>query len=100
MYRTKISGVGHYVPENIVKNEDLEKLMNTSDDWIRERTGIQERRFFNPDKDTVANMSARAANMAINRAGGIDVKDIDFIVLATITPDYFFPGSGALQKKA
>ncbi|MDQ3394897.1 MAG: ketoacyl-ACP synthase III, partial [Bacteroidota bacterium] len=71
---------------------------NTSDDWIRERTGIQERRFFNPDKDTVANMSARAANMAINRAG-IDVKDIDFIVLATITPDYFFPGSGVLLQR-
>ncbi|MDQ3535893.1 MAG: ketoacyl-ACP synthase III [Bacteroidota bacterium] len=98
MFRAKISGVGHYVPENIIKNHDLEKVMNTSDAWIRERTGIEERRFFNPDKDTVANMSARASRMAITRAG-IDSKEIDFIILATITPDYFFPGSGVLLQR-
>ncbi|WP_017731466.1 beta-ketoacyl-ACP synthase III [Nafulsella turpanensis] len=98
MYHSKITGIGHYVPENVITNADLEKLMDTSDAWITERTGIKERRFFNPDKDTVASMSAHASRMAIERAG-LEVKDIEFIVLATITPDYFFPGSGVLLQR-
>ncbi|CAN5629742.1 ketoacyl-ACP synthase III [soil metagenome] len=98
MRRTRVSGVGHYVPEKVVTNFDLEKIMNTSDAWIRERTGIEQRRFFNPETDTVANMSAKASKMAMETAG-IDVKDIDFIILATITPDYFFPGSGVLLQR-
>lgn len=98
MYHAQITGIGHFVPERVVSNADLEKLMDTSDAWITERTGIKERRFFDPSKDTVANMSARASRMAIERAG-IEVKDIDFIVLATITPDYFFPGSGVLLQR-
>ncbi len=86
-----IKGVGHYVPERVVTNHDLEKMMDTSDEWIVERTGIHERRFFDPETDTVANMSAKACKMAAERAG-IAISDVDFIVLATITPDYFFPG--------
>jgi len=98
MFHSTITGVGHFVPERVVTNFDLEKVMDTSDAWIRERTGINERRFFDPEKDTNANMSARAAQMAIERAG-IEAKDIDCIILATITPDYFFPGSGVLLQR-
>jgi 3-oxoacyl-[acyl-carrier-protein] synthase-3 len=98
MYQTRITGIGHYVPEQVVTNADLEKLMSTSDEWIQERTGIKERRFFNPETDTVANMSAKASRMALEQAG-LEAKDVDFIVLATITPDYFFPGSGVLLQR-
>ena len=98
MYTSRIEGVGHFVPENIVKNGDLEKIMDTSDDWIVERTGIEERRWFDPEKDTVSNMATRAAKKALERAN-TDVKEVDFIVFATITPDYFFPGSGVLMQR-
>ncbi len=98
MIRSKVAGVGHYVPEKVVTNSDLEKVMDTSDEWIRERTGIIERRYFNPEQDTVANMAARAAAQAADRAG-ITISEIDFIVFATITPDYFFPGSGVLLQR-
>ncbi len=98
MRKAKVAGVGHYVPENVVTNDDLAKTIDTSDEWITERTGIKERRYFNPDKDTVANMSARASEMALDRAG-LSAQDIDFIVFATITPDYFFPGSGVLLQR-
>ncbi|GJM29116.1 MAG: 3-oxoacyl-[acyl-carrier-protein] synthase 3 [Cyclobacteriaceae bacterium] len=98
MSKARITGIGHYVPERIVTNFDLEKVMDTSDAWIKERTGISERRYFDPDKDTVANMAARAANAAIAQAE-IETRQIDFIVFATITPDYFFPGSGVLLQR-
>ncbi len=98
MKRSIIAGIGHHVPERIVSNKDLEKIMDTTDEWITERTGIKERRWFDPDKDTVANMSTRASRMALERAG-MDVKEVDFIVFATITPDYFFPGSGVLMQR-
>ncbi len=98
MKYAKILSVGHYVPENVVTNDDLTKFIDTSDEWIRERTGIRERRWFDPDKDTVANMATRATRMALERAG-MEAKEIDFIVFATITPDYFFPGSGVLLQR-
>jgi 3-oxoacyl-[acyl-carrier-protein] synthase-3 len=98
MKSSKIIGVGHYVPEQVVTNKDLEKLMDTTDEWIIERTGINERRYFDYTKDTCANMAARATRMACERAN-IDVKDIDLIVFATITPDYMFPGSGVLMQR-
>ena len=98
MHQAELIGVGHYVPERVVTNADLEKLMNTTNEWIVERTGIHERRFFDPDKDTVANMAARASKMAFERAG-ITAQDIDLIVFATITPDYYFPGSGVLLQR-
>ncbi len=98
MKYAKILSVGHYVPENVVTNDDLAKFIDTSDEWIRERTGIRERRWFDPEKDTVANMATRATRIALERAG-MEAKEIDFIVFATITPDYFFPGSGVLLQR-
>ncbi len=90
--------MGHYVPENIVTNADLEKVMNTTNEWIVERTGIEQRRWFEPGKDTVSNMATRASKLALERAK-VETKDIEFIVFATITPDYFFPGSGVLLQR-
>jgi 3-oxoacyl-[acyl-carrier-protein] synthase-3 len=95
MRHSKIVGLGHHVPEKIVTNEYLSTLMDTNNEWIIERTGIEQRRWIDPDSDTVANMSAKATRMALDRAK-LSEKDIDFIVVATITPDYFFPGSGVL----
>ncbi|MCU0352917.1 MAG: ketoacyl-ACP synthase III [Cytophagales bacterium] len=95
---SQIVGAGHYVPENVVTNYDLEKLMDTSDAWIRERTGIHERRFFTPGKDTVTSMAREASLKAIERAG-LQPTDIEFIVFATITSDYYFPGCGVLLQR-
>ena len=95
---TKIAALGYYVPENIITNHDLAQRMDTSDEWIRERSGIIERRYFTPGKDTVSNMGANAARMAAERAG-ISVEDIDFIIFATLNPDYMFPGSGVLLQR-
>ena len=98
MVNSKISGVGIYVPENIVKNKDLESKMNTSDEWIQERTGIQERRWVD-DKDlTTSYMGTIASERAIDNAG-ISKDEIDFIIFATLSPDYFFPGSGVLLQR-
>ncbi|MFM8348304.1 MAG: beta-ketoacyl-ACP synthase III [Bacteroidota bacterium] len=93
-----IAGVGHHVPETVITNEHLSTLMETSDAWITERTGIRERRWIDPAKDTVANMAAKASRIALERAG-LSEKDVEFIVFATITPDYFFPGSGVLLQR-
>ena len=98
MKNSRIVGVGHYVPEGVVTNQDLEKLMNTSDEWIVERTGIKERRYFDYTKDTCSNMATKATKMALERAK-IDVDEIELIVFATITPDYMFPGSGVLMQR-
>ena len=98
MKNSRIVGVGHYVPEGVVTNQDLEELMDTSDEWIVERTGIKERRYFDYTKDTCSNMATKATKMALERAK-IDVDEIDLIVFATITPDYLFPGSGVLMQR-
>ena len=98
MKNSRIVGVGHYVPERVVTNQDLEKLMDTSDEWIIERTGISERRYFDYTKDTCANMAAKATKMAMDRAN-LAIDEIDLIVFATITPDYMFPGSGVLMQR-
>lgn len=95
---SKISGTGHYVPEQVVTNAQLAEIMPTSDEWIVERTGIRERRYFEEGKDTVANMGARAARMAMEHAG-IQAKEVDLIVFATITSEYYFPGSGVLLQR-
>ncbi|MBW7935954.1 MAG: ketoacyl-ACP synthase III [Flavobacteriales bacterium] len=97
MYQTRIAGVGHYVPENIVTNHDLEQYMDTSDAWITERTGIKERRFFTENKDTTARMGIKAAEQAIERSG-LHKNEIDFIIFATLSPDYYFPGSGVIVQ--
>jgi 3-oxoacyl-[acyl-carrier-protein] synthase-3 len=98
MHSSKIVGVGHHVPEAVITNQYLTTIMDTTDEWIIERTGIKERRWIDPAKDTVANMAAKASRIALQRAS-LTEKDIDFIVFATITPDYFFPGSGVLLQR-
>ncbi len=98
MRYSKIVGIGHHVPETIITNQYLTTVMDTTDEWIQERTGIKERRYMDPAKDTVANMAAKATRLALQRAN-LTEKDIDFIVFATITPDYFFPGSGVLLQR-
>ncbi|MFC6876511.1 3-oxoacyl-ACP synthase III family protein [Flavobacterium myungsuense] len=100
MYHSKISGLGYFVPENIVTNDDLSKIMDTNDEWIQERTGIKERRHvLKGSGETTTTMGVKAAQIAIERSG-VAKEDIDFIVFATISPDYYFPGPGvALQKE-
>lgn len=98
MRYSKIVGLGHHVPETVITNDYLSSIMDTNNEWIVERTGIKERRYIDPSKDTVANMAAKATRIALQRAK-LTEKDIDFIVFATITPDYFFPGSGVLLQR-
>ncbi len=98
MRSSRIVGLGHYVPEQVVTNEYLSTLMETNNEWIVERTGIHERRWIDPTKDTVGNMAAKAARMALERAK-VDVKEVEFIVFATITSDYYFPGSGVIMQR-
>ena len=99
MYNSKITGMGMYVPENIVTNKDLTSLMDTSHEWIIERTGIEERRHIKKgDGNTTATMGVKAAKIAIERAD-IDKNDIDFILFATLSPDYYFPGSGGIVQQ-
>ena len=94
MYNSKITGLGFYVPDNIVTNDELSKIMDTNDEWIQERTGIKQRRWIKEGSDeTSATMGAKAAEIAIERAG-LTKDDIDFIVFATLSPDFYFPGCG------
>lgn len=88
-----IRGMGYYVPDNIVTNADLSKVMDTNDEWITERTGIKERRWINKKDESTSSMGIAAAKSAIADAG-IDKNDIDFIIFATLSPDYYFPGPG------
>lgn len=98
MFHTKIAGIGHYVPQRIIKNQDLEKIMDTSDEWIQERTGIKERRYALRHQETSTTMGVKAAEIAIQQAG-IQKEDIDFIIFATLSPDYYFPGCGVLLQR-
>lgn len=100
MYNSKIVGLGKYVPDNVVTNDDLSKMMDTNDEWITERTGIKERRWVEKGSgDTTATMGVKAAKIAIERAG-IDKDDIDFIIFATLSPDMYFPGPGVQVQHA
>ena len=100
MYNSKITGLGKYLPDNVVTNHDLSKLMDTNDEWITERTGIKERRWVKPNSgETTATMGVKAAKVAIERAG-IDKDEIDFIIFATLSPDYYFPGPGVQVQQA
>jgi len=98
MKKSRILGVGHYVPERIVTNNDLSKMMDTNDAWIVNRTGIKQRHWFTPGVDTVTSMSKNASEMALKRAG-VTTSEIDFIIFATVTPDYFIPGNGVLLQR-
>ncbi|HQV61235.1 MAG TPA: beta-ketoacyl-ACP synthase III [Chitinophagaceae bacterium] len=99
MHKSKIAGIGMYVPTNVVTNNDLLKYMDTSDEWIQERTGIKERHYAHRTEETTTTMGVEAAKIAIERAG-ITPQDIDFIVFATLSPDYYFPGCGVLLQRA
>jgi 3-oxoacyl-[acyl-carrier-protein] synthase-3 len=98
MYHSKISGLGYYAPDNVVTNADLTKIIDTTDEWIRERTGIKERRYIVKGEDTTTSMGVKAAKIAIERSG-ISKDDIDFIIFATLSPDYYFPGPGVLVQR-
>ena len=94
MYNSKITGLGYYLPENVVTNHDLSRFMDTTDEWIQERTGIKERRWIDPKTgDTTSTMGVKASKIAIERAG-LKKDDIDFIIFATLSPDMYFPGGG------
>jgi 3-oxoacyl-[acyl-carrier-protein] synthase III len=99
MYQSKIAGIGKYVPAHVVTNNDLLQYMETSDEWIQERTGIKERRYAHRTQETTTTMAVEAAKIAIERAG-TTAQDIDFIVFATLSPDYYFPGCGVLVQRA
>lgn len=100
MYNSKIIGLGHYVPDNIVTNDDLSKVMDTNDQWIQERTGIKERRWVQEgDGQSTFTMGLEAAKKAISNSG-IKKEDLDLIVFATLSPDYYFPGPGVQVQEA
>lgn len=97
MRGARIVGTGRELPPRVVKNEELTKLMDTTDEWIVQRTGIRERRYADPGTGT-SHLGAAAARKAIGKAG-IDVGDIGLIVFATLSPDYYFPGCAVLVQE-
>jgi len=97
MIRSRILGTGRYLPERVVTNEELTKYMDTSDEWIQQRTGIKERRFAREDENT-SDLGVKAARIAIERAG-LKPEDIDFVIFATLSPDHYFPGCGVLVQE-
>lgn len=96
MNYSRIAGTGSYLPEKVLTNLDLEKMMDTSDQWIRERTGI-ERRHIAAAGETTVDLAERAARAALD-AAGVRPTDVDFIAFGTTTPDMFFPNCGALLQ--
>lgn len=96
MVFAKITGLGHFLPEHRLTNHQLESLVETNDEWIRTRTGIEERRIMR-DKPT-SFMCAKAANEALAHAN-VNPEEIEAIVVATITPDYFFPSTACIVQK-
>ena len=96
MIYARISGTGSYLPENVMTNHDLEKIVDTSDQWIRERTGI-EKRHIALDGQTTVDLAERASRQAMEMAG-IKPADIDLIVVATTTPDRIFPSTACLLQ--
>lgn len=98
MLQSKIAGIGYYVPKNVYTNNDLTRFMDTSDEWIQERTGIKERRYADRIGETTTTMGVEAAKIAIERAH-ITSEDVDFIIFATLSPDYYFPGCAVLLQR-
>lgn len=92
-----VLGVGHYLPEQVTTNKDFEKTLDTSDEWIRTRTGIEERRFARDDEDT-SHMAYEAATRALADAN-ISAEEIDLILVATVTPDTPFPSVSAMLQE-
>ena len=93
-----IKGMGYYVPSNVVTNDDLATLMDTNNEWIVERTGINERRWIKDNSESTSSMALEASKNAIADAE-IDKTEIDFIIFATLSPDYYFPGPGVTLQK-
>lgn len=92
----RLTGWGRYVPEKVLTNADLEKMVDTNDDWITQRTGIKERRI-RTENDTNASMAAAASREAM-KVAGIEAKDLDFIIVCTSSPDYLLPSAGSLVQ--
>src|SRR5262245_58927298 len=99
MTQSKIAGAGMYIPSTVVTNDDLAKIMDTNDEWIKERTRIAERHYATRFEENTTTMGVKAAEMAIKNAG-ITPQEIDFLIFATLTPDYYFPGCGVLLQRA
>ncbi len=97
MRRSRILGTGHHVPPRVVTNADLEPLLDTTHDWIVQRTGIHERHYVDPGVGT-SDLGVEAARKALD-AAGLTPQDIDFIIFATLSPDYQFPGSGVFVQE-
>lgn len=98
MKRVKIIGTGSYVPEKVLTNFDLEKMVDTSDEWIHSRTGMSKRRIAS-DKEKASDLAVKAANKAL-KDSGIAPEDIDLILVATATPDMFFPSTACFVQSA
>jgi 3-oxoacyl-[acyl-carrier-protein] synthase III len=99
MPRTAVISTGHYVPERVLTNDELKQWWDTSDEWIQERTGIVQRHWVEPGKQAGSDLALEATKIALDRAG-MKASEIDCIIYATLSPDYFFPGGGVyLQRK-
>ncbi len=99
MTNTRIVSFGHYVPPKIVTNKDLEKMMETSDEWIQQRSGIKERRWVEAGKDTTHSMAHKACQEALTKAN-LKADDIDAIIFGALVTDYIFPGTGVLLQNS
>ncbi|HXW96696.1 MAG TPA: 3-oxoacyl-ACP synthase, partial [Gemmatimonadales bacterium] len=97
MSRSRIIGTGFHVPDQVVRNDDLAKLMDTTDEWIRTRTGIQERHWVR-EGESGAEMAKEAADRALEMAG-LRATDLDAIIYATSTPDHYVPGGGVFLQR-
>ncbi|SMO74803.1 beta-ketoacyl-ACP synthase III [Gracilimonas mengyeensis] len=96
--RAKITAVGHYLPDERITNHDLEKMVDTNDEWIRTRTGIEERRILRDPEKATSYMAAKAAQEALDERG-MKAEEIDLIIVGTVTPDYLFPATACLVQK-
>ena len=97
LFRAEIAGTGAYLPEKILRNSDLEKTLDTSDEWIQSRTGIQERRIASEDESSSV-LAAHASRLALQSAG-VDPEDVDLIIVCTSTPDILFPATACFVQK-
>src|SRR5690606_2763812 len=99
MLRTEFISTGFHVPERVLTNDELRQWWDTSDEWIRERSGIEQRHWVEPGREAGSDLALKATHIALERAG-MEAQELDCIIYATLSPDYFFPGSGVyLQAK-